>query len=191
MKRRTALKATATLVGGALSVGTISALMSGCKADTAVDWMPSFLSLDQYNTISDIAEIIIPATDTPGANDALVGRYIDEVLGQIWDTKDSTKFVESFAQIDQISNKLYNKGFSKLSSDQKSELVQALADDYTAMKKDNPKQNHIFRSLKELTAAGYCTSEVGAMALLAYDAVPGPFEGCVPLSTSGGKAWAL
>jgi hypothetical protein len=46
-----------------------------------------------------------------------------------------------------------------------------------------------FTILKEYTVEGYCTSEAGATRALVYIAVPGAFNGCIPLK-SGQRAWA-
>ncbi|NJM26523.1 MAG: gluconate 2-dehydrogenase subunit 3 family protein [Bacteroidia bacterium] len=45
--------------------------------------------------------------------------------------------------------------------------------------------------MKELTMLGYFTSEAGATQVLQYEAVPGAYHGCIPLSEAGnGKTWA-
>ncbi|MEM1118395.1 MAG: gluconate 2-dehydrogenase subunit 3 family protein, partial [Bacteroidota bacterium] len=46
-----------------------------------------------------------------------------------------------------------------------------------------------YRQLKELTVAGYYTSEVGATQELQWLAVPGRYDADVPLSAVG-RAWA-
>ncbi|MCH5720423.1 gluconate 2-dehydrogenase subunit 3 family protein [Niabella hibiscisoli] len=43
--------------------------------------------------------------------------------------------------------------------------------------------------LKDMTAIGYCTSELGATKGLAYEAVPVKFIACMPL-IQGQKSWA-
>jgi hypothetical protein len=44
---------------------------------------------------------------------------------------------------------------------------------------------------RELTLLGYFTSEAGATKVLQYQAVPGSYKGCVPLSEAGeGRTWA-
>ena len=46
-------------------------------------------------------------------------------------------------------------------------------------------------SVKELTMLGFFTSEAGATQVLQYQAVPGAYKGCVPVSEAGnGKTWA-
>jgi hypothetical protein len=43
--------------------------------------------------------------------------------------------------------------------------------------------------MKELTMLGFFTSEPGATQVLQYEAVPGAYKGCVPLSEVG-RTWA-
>ena len=62
---------------------------------------------------------------------------------------------------------------------QKSEMLTV------ATKKDRP----FFRLMKQLTVAGYFTSEIGATKALEYVPIPGRFEGDV-LMQPGQKAWA-
>ncbi|MDQ2656828.1 MAG: gluconate 2-dehydrogenase subunit 3 family protein, partial [Bacteroidota bacterium] len=45
--------------------------------------------------------------------------------------------------------------------------------------------------MKELTMLGFFTSQAGATQVLQYEAVPGAYKGCIPLSEAGnGKTWA-
>lgn len=46
-----------------------------------------------------------------------------------------------------------------------------------------------FRIMKELTLLGYFSSEIGATQALAYDPVPGKYDGCTTMK-EGQKAWA-
>ncbi len=44
------------------------------------NWKPAFLDQEQNETLIALSDVIIPATDTPGAKEALVNRYLDLVL---------------------------------------------------------------------------------------------------------------
>ena len=44
------------------------------------DWTPAFLDEHQNETLIALSDLIIPKTDTPGAKEALVNRFIDQVL---------------------------------------------------------------------------------------------------------------
>src|SRR5438093_13477866 len=54
----------------------------------------------QSETVATMAELIIPATDTPGARAAQVDRFIDLLLAE-WATDDDRKqFLEGLADVD-------------------------------------------------------------------------------------------
>ena len=46
-----------------------------------------------------------------------------------------------------------------------------------------------FMTLKKYTMIGFCTSMQGATKAMAYDYVPGKYQGCIPLQP-GQKCWA-
>src|SRR5918994_4384240 len=46
----------------------------------ATPWKPKVLDVRQNDTVTVLAELIIPETDTPGAKAARVNEYIDSVL---------------------------------------------------------------------------------------------------------------
>jgi hypothetical protein len=54
---------------------------------------------------------------------------------------------------------------------------------------DTGPRGSFVRILKDLTLVGFFTSRVGATQVLAYQAVPGGYQGCLDLRP-GQKAWA-
>ena len=80
MDRREALKRTAWIMGGVVSAPAIMGVLKGCVAKPTIDWKPVFLSEDQGILVSEVAEIIIPKTDTPGAKETGVPGFIDLML---------------------------------------------------------------------------------------------------------------
>lgn len=186
MKRREILKSTALLTGYALSAGTIAAVMNGCKADTAVGWTPTFFESNQMELLSAIADRIIPKTETPGAIDALVHRYIDEALKNNYTIEDQGKFKEGLLLFDTYANEKYNKSFVALEEQDKDAVLQRLADE----SKKNPDEDHIFSELRTLTVSGFLTSEIGATEFLEFDPIPGQWSGCYDYSQVE-KAWSL
>ena len=61
----------------------------------APGWKPLLLDEHQNETLIILSDLIIPATDTPGAKEALVNRYIDLVLAA--DTHGKPARVPEFA----------------------------------------------------------------------------------------------
>ncbi len=188
MQRREALKRITWISGGALSAPIVTGILQGCQTDSSTDWLPSVLSEDQVSIVAEISETIIPATDTPGAKDALVHRYVDIMLKDIFKDEDRNYFLTSLDQFESDAQDKYGKSFTKCESSQRIEHLKSYE---SAAKAQGSADNTPFYStIKQLTLAGFFTSEVGATQVLAYVKVPGRYEGCVPLEEDQ-KAWAV
>lgn len=185
MERRDILKASAIFLGYGLVGGASIAVLNGCQADKSVDWKPSFFTQDQIDVIAEAAERIIPKTDSPGAKEALVHRYIDEAVKNNFNKEDQDKVINGVGIIDSLSNDKFQKKFVAISDGQKDQILQELAD---ASKNgdDKSEMGLVFKQLKSLVVTGYFTSEIGATMALVYDPIPGSYIGCVPLSDVGG-----
>ena len=194
MKRRYALERVSLILGGTIIGG--SAFLQGCKSPdkNATDGskMSSFsLTPEQIAFLDEIADTIIPTTDTPGAKAAKVGDFMNTMVADCYKESDQKIFVEGLSKIDEASKKANGKGFMEASAQQRTTLLSELNKQlkaYNDSKKDGD-PNHYFGMMKQLTLLGYFTSEIGATQALRYVAVPGKFQGCVPY-TKGDKAWA-
>jgi hypothetical protein len=190
MNRREALNMVALLMGGTIVGGTV--FLEGCKtADKkAVAALP--LTAEQIAFLDEVAETIIPATDTPGAKAAKVGAFMHVMVTDCYDEKDQTIFIDGMGKLDEASETKFKSDFMKLNPEQRKELLTSIdkeARDY-ASKKKKEDPNHYFTLMKQLTLLGYFSSEVGATQALRYVAVPGKYEGCIDYK-KGDKAWAL
>jgi hypothetical protein len=189
MTRREALNMVALLMGGTVVGGT--AFLEGCKSadKKAVAGLP--LSNVQVNFLDEVAETIIPATDTPGAKAAKVGEFMQVMVTDCYEAKDQEIFVEGINKINAASEAKFKSSFDKLTPQQRTELLSGIdkeAADYSKnKKKEDP--NHYFSLMKQLTLLGYFTSEVGATQALRYVAVPGRYDGCIDYK-KGDRAWA-
>ena len=66
MNRREALSRATILLGAAISAPTISALMSGCKADPkAAATSNSYLTAEQEALLNELCDLILPKTRVP------------------------------------------------------------------------------------------------------------------------------
>lgn len=185
MERRDILKASAIFLGYSLVGGASIAVLNGCKADKKEDWVPSFFTTDQIDVLAEAAERIIPKTDTPGAKDAFVHRYIDEAVKNNYKEEDQEKFKDGIALFDVLSQEQFNKKFVEISDKEKDQILQRMVD-ASKNKNESGLVGQIFPQLKSLVVAGFFTSEIGATKVLIYDPIPGPFQGCIPFSDVGG-----
>lgn len=197
MNRRELLQRVAWIMGGAISAPAVLGVLNGCSAKKEETWQPVFLSKEQGAVVAEVAEIIIPRTDTPGAKDAGVPAFIDTMLKDAYAEDDRQRYVSGLKAFDDAARTAHSKGFVELTRQQQTELVRKFHDEAVASElalKERPKelQRPFILMTKELTMLGFFTSEPGATQVLQYVAVPGAFQGCVPVAKAGnGKQWAL
>jgi gluconate 2-dehydrogenase gamma chain len=193
MDRREAIKRTAWLMGGIVSAPAIMGVLKGCQSRPGIDWKPEFLSQDQASLVSQVAEIIIPKTDTPGAKETGVPAFIDQMLKEVYAAEDQKRFTDGLLAFDDGAKKEYGDTFVDLDDAQQKEFVKKIHDEAIhAERTTSPAPPRPFiLMMKELTMLGFFTSEPGATQVLQYDPVPGAYKGCIPVSEAGnGKTWA-
>lgn len=188
MDRREAITRVALLLGGAV-IGA-NAFLSGCKSSTPKG--PGLLDKDQLAFLNEIAETILPATATPGAKEADVAPFMNNMVTDCYEPKDQEIFIAGLKKLDETCRKQQGKQFMDCSPEERTAFLITLDAEqkkYTSEKKpEDP--GHYFRMYKELTLLGYFTSEAGSTRALRYVAVPGKFEPCIPYKKGEG-AWAL
>ena len=126
MDRRKALKLLASAaVLPALTPEAFS-LFRGVHAQIAT--MPGLKTLDPHQnaTVTTIAELIIPQTDTPGAKATKVNEFIDLILTEWYDDADTARFLAGLADVDSRSQKLFGKQFVDCGESQQNQIMKAL-----------------------------------------------------------------
>ena len=124
MKRRDLLRA-GVLTGAAAELTPAQRGVDASKDLAAPGWKPIFLDEHQNETLIVLSDLIIPATDTPGAKDALVNRYIDLVLAA--ETHENQgAFLNSLGYLDGESIRRYKAAFRYLSREDQDDLLHAI-----------------------------------------------------------------
>jgi hypothetical protein len=111
---------------------------------------PAFRTLNaaQQALVTDIAEMIIPETDTPGATSVRVPQFIDLIATEWMSDEERRAFLAGLAEIDQ-------RGFARMTPDRKAALLATL----DAAREDAAGAGHAFGRIKSLTVYGYFTSQ--------------------------------
>jgi Gluconate 2-dehydrogenase subunit 3 len=122
-------------------------------------WKPTLLDVHQDATVSAISELIIPATDTPGAQAALVNRFIDGVLAAAAEPE-QREFLRGLGFLDDRSRQLFGCDFVSARPDQQTALLTILSADTTPAPGDEIGRD-FWRVIKAMTVAGYYGSEIG------------------------------
>lgn len=155
----------------------------GSKFLSDPNWKAVFLSDSQNTTLIALGDAIIPATDTPGAKEALVNRYLDLLLS-VQPAGFQQQFVTALEFVNAESQKMFGKEFAALSHEDQVSLLTPWA--YRQQpspwmeqeEKADPGEQH-FGRLKALIAAAYYGSEIGHREL-GWDesTMNGPYPGC-------------
>ncbi len=146
------------------------------------DWKPLFFSDEQNQTVSALCDVMIPATETPGAKQAMVNRYADLVLSAESPAAQSA-FVKALQHIDDESGRVYGKLFRALSPDEQVEVLIPMAFPTQGQSSIAGTQADLayehFARVKGLIVEGYYSSEIGDSDL-GWDGAfsHGRYEGC-------------
>jgi hypothetical protein len=181
-QRRQVVLSLATLMGISMTPNAYAKVFSNLE-----DGVAAHLASDEIVVVATLSELILPATDTPGAIGAGVPMYIQRHLKHCLSPKQQAQFKAGIKQLNNISMKRFGHAFSNLSLPEQKNLVRDLESmhtDFTQADRD------FFVSFKSLTVFSYYTSEVGATQELAYLSIPGGYQGNFPFSRVG-RAWAL
>jgi gluconate 2-dehydrogenase gamma chain len=126
---------------------------------------PAFFNQHQHDTMTDFADLIIPSTDTPGAKEAQVPRYLDKLLAAS-DAAFQGQFAGDLDAVDRFSRQTAGAEFVRLTPDrQKAVLEKMFLSD----------QRPSFDRLKAWTARIYYATKPGFDELNKSGRVPSSF----------------
>ncbi len=197
MTRREILRGVATLVGGALSSSLVAAVL-GCdrRPSPAADWAPRTLSPERHRLVAAIAELILPATDTPGAAAAGVDRFIDLLLSDWLDDNERDRFLAGLDELEREARERFGRAFLELTTQEQIALLEPLDAAAAEVRRaavaaglTEVEEPPFFGMMKEMTLVGYYTSEIGMTQELQHLRVAGSYHGCMPLAEVG-RSWA-
>jgi hypothetical protein len=196
MQRREVLK---LLAGGAVTTAFSPSLMAHfreAQAQVGAAYKLRTLSPQQNTQVVTMIDLIIPATDTPGAKGARVNEFIDVILTEWANDSERQAFLDGLASVDKQSNTLFGKNFTDATPEQQTALLREM--DNIAMAKhgaararhgntipvDRDKQldGNFWDVFKGITIQGYYTSEIGFTQEENLQIIPGAYHGCVPLT---------
>ena len=217
--RREALARTAAILGSALAAPTIAGVLAGCgdqKASGTASAAPTLRAFTpaQERLVAAVAEVILPATDTPGARDVGVSLFVDRMLADYYTADARAKFLAGLARLDARAIAQHGHPFVSCAAAQQVALIDALdaqlfdshaidagapSHSTNAARDSAPANTHATRVedvdprafygvLKELTIAGYYTSEAGSTRELRVNPM-GRWRADVPY-TQLGAGWA-
>lgn len=129
---------------------------------------PKALTPVEFALLSRMADLIIPATDTPGAVAAGVPQYIDHVAGGNAGMRQLLG--RGCTWLNEQSRKRYRKAFLELDEAAQVAMLEPLCEQADKLKAGDQGElgPRFFKAVKSLTADGYFTSKIGLVDTLRY-----------------------
>ena len=190
MNRRDAIKKVAILVGGTLSAPTLMAMSrweQNILPHTEGGIIFNLTEL-QSRIVAEVAEMIIPKTDTVGAKEVGVPAFIEMMLKDCYAQPEHLSFMEGITALEEskfleMDGLLRTKRLKKIEDETKA-MMKAREVKQTKMGDNDdkeemkvvPKGLPFWRLMKELTLLGYFTSEAGIKASFKYVQIPSTLE---------------
>ena len=181
--RREALSRIALVLGGTF-VGA-EFLFNGTRLEgkeAGPDFTPGELEL-----MDEIAETIIPATDTPGAKAAGAAAFMALVVKDCYTVDQEAKFRAGLLEIDKECSSEFGKGFMDATPADRTALLTKLDAKERNLKAPGRAQGS-FALIKQLAVVSYFTSETGCTQSMRFQESPGLFVGCAPYQ-QGEPGW--
>jgi hypothetical protein len=146
---------------------------------------PALRVLDPHQdaTVTALADLILPATDTPGAKAARVNEFIDVLLADWYQPADRDRFLAGLADVDARATAAFGKTFVDGSPAEQAGLLVVLDDEtarWRAASERTRGPEPFYRRMKWLTLFGYNTSEIGATQEQHFAIIPGRYVPCAP-----------
>lgn len=163
----------------AMLFGTMGVAASAFLWGCAKDEQPVKLSPAQMKILSQVSDLVIPRTDTPGAVDVGVPTFVALALAHGLGGTADPKATGAPPRND------YGAWLEKNIGNDPGATLPAI--DAAAFTEGAPASP--WKTIKGLILTGYFTSEAGATRALRYELIPGRFDPNLPLNP-GDKSWA-
>lgn len=138
----------------------------------------------QRATVDQLSELIIPATDTPGARAAGVAAFIERMVVDWYHEDERAAFLAGLADVDARSMRASGRLLVDASAAEQAAVVQEV--DTQAQARTDAAATFWSR-FKALTLYGYYNSEPGIQETLKLPFMPGYYDGDAPVGgVSGG-----
>ena len=136
------------------------------------------LNPEQRKLVTQIAEMIIPETDTPGATSVKVPEFIDLILTEWATDEEKAAFLAGLSDIDAQAIAMGSPRFMELPEAKRGDFLTGL----DAKRPAKSGAAHAFERIKSLTVYGYFTSQPVQADILKTQMFFNGYDGNVPFT---------
>lgn len=142
-----------------------------------------FFTEAERETVTVVADRILPETDTPGAVEAGVVDYIEMIVSEWMNPEERERFMRGLRHLDVHAEALTGVRFAHAGEARQIAILSGLEAEGRALTERDPEAaTPFFHQSRALVLHGYYTSEIGMREELRYQPLPGRFEGCVDVA---------
>jgi hypothetical protein len=195
MNRREALRLLAAGAAVQLAPGSLLAALREARMTVGEQTARRTLNPHQSVTVSVMAEMILPRTETPGAADVGACDFIDLMLTEWYEHEERERFLKGIADLDGRAIALFGRNFVECPADQQAAMLEELGERMVAERDlkegqtgSSEEGESFYAMLRRMVLTAYYTSEVGATDELHFEIIPGRYDGCA--HTQSGKEGA-
>jgi hypothetical protein len=134
---------------------------------------------DQFALLEQVADTLIPSTDTPGALAAGVPGFVRDMLTHWASASTRSEIIDVLESIERQAWAQFGAAFLELAPERRLAVLSRYDED--ALSRQDP----AYARFKYLVLVGYYQSEIGATQELRYELVPGAWRSCLPLAEVG------
>ena len=139
-----------------------------------------FFTEEEREAVTVLSDLVIPATDTPGAVEAGVVDYLEMIVSEWMNAEERERFMRGLRHLDTHAEAVGGVRFAHAGEVRQTAILSGLeAEGRTLRERDPDGPTPFFHQTRALVLHGYYTSEIGMMEELRYQPVPGRFDGCV------------
>jgi len=174
MQRRELIKWIAAVTGSAF-VGADPLLAAALPSASSTGYTDHELAL-----FDEVAETILPRTDTPGAKDAKVGDFIARYSSACYTEKQIASLRAGLSALDDATRRRFGTDFLHASPAHRKTLLEELDREAKRVAAKEGAEPHWFTMCKQLTLFGFFSSEPGATKVTRDRPIPGKYHGRIP-----------
>jgi Gluconate 2-dehydrogenase subunit 3 len=135
---------------------------------------------DDENMLAELAETILPKTDSPGAKDLSAHLFALKMVDDCYTKTNQEKYIQGMKDFESYVTKKTGKSFTENDTAGR----QAIVAELDQQKPAESGMTFFYQSTKKLTIQAYTTCEYYMTRIRGYNIIPGKFQGCVPLKTA-------
>lgn len=177
------------LTGAAVSSPLSASILSGTAGsflNPGPDYKPRFFNNDQFEFLTALADTILPKTDSPSASEVGVPGTIDGFIFEVFTKNVHANILKNFNSLmNHLNKKVGNRGFSSADNETMLKALKELDGGSNSSAKSE------YLNMKQQIIYYYLTSEEIGENYLNYLPVPGYYDPCATVESTGGKAWSL